>query len=161
MCATRSPFTRRTSAFARTPDPGHPSNFRPFLPSNMSDTSFRALIVEDEPHIRQYLELVLQSLGCGQREQAGSVEQARAIQAASPCDLILLDVNLPGEDGLAWLRELREAGDETVVVVISAQISAALVMEAAELGADGYLRKDMKREDLMAELRRLIDETLG
>ncbi len=127
----------------------------------MSDNSRRALIVEDEPHVRQYLELVLQSLGWERREQAGSVEQARTIHATSRFDLILLDVNLPGSDGLTWLRELRAAGDEAVIVVISSQVSAALVIDAAELGADGYLRKDMKREELTAELRRVIDETLG
>jgi DNA-binding response OmpR family regulator len=127
----------------------------------MSDTSLRALIVDDEPHIRQYLGLVLQSVGWELREQAGSVAEARTIHAASPCDLILLDVNLPGEDGLVWLRELRAEGDETVVVMISSQANAALIMEAAELGADAYLRKDMKREELAAELRRVIDDTLG
>ena len=128
---------------------------------NLSDSSLRALIVDDEPHIRQYLGLILQSLGVEQREQAGSVEEARSIHAERPGDLILLDVNLPGVDGLDWLRELRAAGDESVIVMISSQANAALVLEAAELGADGYLRKDMKREELVAELRRVIDDTFG
>ncbi len=127
----------------------------------MNFDSVRALIVDDEPHVRQYLALVLLSLGVETPAQAGSVEQARETHSREPADLILLDLNLPGEGGMAWLRELRAAGDEAVVVMVSSQANAAFVVEAAELGADGYLRKDMRRDELAAELGRILADTLG
>lgn len=127
----------------------------------MSFSSLRALLVDDEPHIRQYLALILQTLGVGTCVQAGGVDDARAAHAAKPADFILLDVNLPGAGGLDWLRELRAADEDVVVVMISSQANAALVLEAADLGADGYLRKDMRREDLAAELNKILTDTLG
>lgn len=127
----------------------------------MNFSSLRALLVDDEAHIRQYLALVLQSLGVETCAQASDVESARAAHAADPADFILLDVNLPGASGLDWLRELRAADDDVVVVMISSQANAALVLEAAELGADGYLRKDMRREEITAELKRVLGDTLG
>lgn len=127
----------------------------------MNLASVHALIVDDEPHIRQYLGLILQSLGVVAFAQAGGVEEARAAHAARPADLILLDLNLPGQSGMDWLRELRAAGDEAVVVMVSSQANTALVLESAELGADGYLRKDMGRGELITELGRILADTLG
>lgn len=127
----------------------------------MSRSSLRALIVDDEPHIRQYLALILRSLGIERHAEAGGVAEARAAQAKEPYDVVLLDLNLPGAGGMGWLRELRVADDETVVVMISSQAGAALVRGAAELGADGYLRKDMPREELTAQLGGILDDTLG
>ena len=127
----------------------------------MNFSSVSALIVDDEPHIRQYLALVLQSLGVTDCAQAGDVASARAAHAAKPAELILLDLNLPGESGMEGLRELRAAEDDAVVVMISSQANATFVKEAAELGADGYLRKDMSRAELTTELRRILSDTLG
>lgn len=127
----------------------------------MNLASVHALIVDDEPHIRQYLALVLQSLGLVDCAQAGDVAEARAAHASRPADFILLDINLPGTGGMEWLRELRAAEDNAVVVMVSSQANSALVIESAELGADGYLRKDMKRDELASELSRILADTLG
>lgn len=127
----------------------------------MNHSAVRALIVDDEPHVRQYLALILQSLGIVDCAQAGNIDEARAAHAAEPAEFLLLDINLPGASGMEWLRELRAAGDDAVVVLISSQANAAFVLESAELGADGYLRKDMMREELAAELGRIVADTLG
>jgi len=127
----------------------------------MTPSRIRALIVDDEPHVRQYLNLVLKTLGVEDAAQAGGLEEARVVHARTPCDLILLDLNLPGEGGMAWLRELRAADDEAVVVMVSSQAGSASVLEAAQLGADGYLRKDMRREELGSELARILADTFG
>lgn len=127
----------------------------------MSHSRIRTLIVDDEPHVRQYLSLVLKGLGMENPSQAGSVDEARTLHTKTPCDLILLDLNLPGQGGMVWLRELRAAEDEAVVVMVSSTAGAASVLEAAQQGADGYLRKDMRREELAAELARILADSFG
>lgn len=123
--------------------------------------SIHALIVDDEPHVRQYLALILRALGVADCSEAGSVEEARNAHAARPAEFIILDHTLPGASGMDWLRELRAGGDDVVVVMISSQAVAAVVLEAAELGADGYLRKDTSKAQLAEELRRILADTLG
>lgn len=122
----------------------------------MNLSSMRALVVDDEAHLRHYFVLILQMLGVGTCTEAASVEEARAAQAARPHEIILLDVNLPGVGGLDWLRELRAAEDDAVVVMVSSQAGAGLVTEAAQAGADGFLRKDVKREEIATELLRIF-----
>lgn len=127
----------------------------------MNRSEICALIVDDEAHVRRFFALVLQQLGVTDCAEAGSVAEARELHAAKPRALLLLDVNLAGESGLDWLRELRAADDDAVVVMMSALVPSALVKEASELGADGYLRKDMTREELAAELSGILTDTLG
>lgn len=127
----------------------------------MNLSSKRALVVDDEPHLRHYFALILQTLGVGVCTEAGGVAEARAAQAAQVHEIILLDVLMPGEGGLEWLRELRAADDDAVVVMVSSQAHAGLVNEAVAAGADGFLRKDMKREEIAAELLRILEDVFG
>src|SRR5690606_6144934 len=100
----------------RLPDPPAP----PASPSGGPVNGPRILVVEDDGSIATGLALNLKLEGY-QAEVVGDGEAALAAVAARPPDLILLDLSLPGKDGLAVLAELRRAGDTTPIVVLSAR----------------------------------------
>jgi two-component system response regulator DesR len=70
---------------------------------------------------------------------------------------VLLDVNMPGANGLELLHELSESNPTLPVVIVTSQTLAGTVQRAAELGAVGYLVKYSPKEDLVRSLREIID----
>jgi DNA-binding NtrC family response regulator len=104
------------------------------------------LLVDDEPAARYGTRRVLESQY--KIIEAGSAKEARAgLDAAKP-DLILLDMVMPEEDGLTFLRGLRAAGNHTPVLVVSALDSAGTAVEALRSGAQDYIVKGFDIEEL-------------
>lgn len=118
-----------------------------------------ALIVDDEAHVRAYVKLILISLGVERFFEASDVAAARVVWAEDRPDLVLLDVNLPDESGLSFLKEVRADDDEVYIVMLSANAQVATVKEAVNNGADGFIRKDSSREQVVAELREIFDQS--
>src|SRR6516162_4125641 len=111
------------------------------------------LIVDDEPASRYALRRALESRY--QIVEADSAVAARTSLAGRP-DLLLLDVVLPGEDGLAFLRWLREQGNELPVLMVSALDAAKTAVEALQLGAADYLVKGFELEELRQRVANLL-----
>lgn len=111
-----------------------------------SEERLRLLVVDDEEAARYGIR---RALSAYEVEEAGSVAEARAkIEGRDP-DLLLLDVNLPGESGLDFLRELRERGEDTPpVILITAHGSERMAVEALKSGAYDYLPKPFEVDDL-------------
>ena len=104
------------------------------------------LLVDDEANARYGSRRALESRY--QIVEAGSAAEARAgLEAAKP-DLILLDMVMPGEDGLALLRSLRAGGNQTPVLVVSALDTASTAVEALRCGAQDYIVKGFDIEEL-------------
>lgn len=104
------------------------------------------LIVDDEAAARYGMKRALE--GTCRVVEAGSAEEARAgIKSARP-DAILLDLIMPGEDGLTFLKRLREAGDETPVLIVTALDTAKTAVEALHAGATDYIVKGFDIEEL-------------
>src|SRR5918911_3598890 len=95
---------------------------------------FRLLVVDDEEAARYGMRRALSGFGY-EIAEAGSVAEARSVLAASRPDLLLLDVNLPGESGLVLLRELSAQEDPPLVVLITAYGSERMAVEAIKSGA--------------------------
>jgi DNA-binding NtrC family response regulator len=116
------------------------------------------LIVDDEPASRYALKRALEArYGV---VEADSAAAARTVLVAEKPDLLLLDVVLPGEDGLAFLKRLREEGNELPVLMVSALDTAKTAVEALQLGATDYLVKGFELEELrqrVANLLKLVD----
>nr|WP_295376728.1 response regulator transcription factor [Pseudoxanthomonas sp.] len=77
--------------------------------------------------------------------------------AATPVDVILSDIRMPGMDGIEALQQLRARGDRTPVLLLTTFDDGDLLLRAADAGAQGFLLKDAAPEDLRAAIRRVAD----
>src|ERR1700719_1027924 len=112
------------------------------------------LIVDDEPASRDGLR---QSLEAKYRiAEADSAEAAREALPREQPDLVLLDVVLPGQNGISFLRWMREQGSEVPVLMISALDTAKTAVEALQLGAADYLVKGFELEELRQRVANLL-----
>jgi two-component system nitrogen regulation response regulator NtrX len=112
------------------------------------------LIVDDEPAARYGLRRALEAKY--RVAEVDSVEAAREALPREQPDLILLDVVLPGENGLAFLRWMREQGSEVPVLMVSALDTAKTAVEALQLGAADYLVKGFELEELRQRVANLL-----
>src|SRR5919206_4755490 len=112
------------------------------------------LLVEDDERIRQALGLALADEGC-QVVEAQSGEEALELLASATVDLVLLDLMLPGVDGLAVCRTLRSRGDLPIIIV-TARSDTTDVISGLEAGADDYVTKPLGAMELAARIRAML-----
>lgn len=118
------------------------------------------LIVEDEVKLRNNICRGLREenfIVCGVRD-AEAAEQALA---TGDFDAIVLDLRLPGRDGITWLREIRAAGNAIPVLILTARGSVAERVMGLECGADDYLVKPFAFAEMLARIRALIRRRLS
>lgn len=114
----------------------------------------RVLLVEDDERIRQALSLALSDEGFT-IDEAGSGEEALPRLETEPFDVVLVDLTLPGIDGLEVVRTLRSRGDLPIIVV-TARTDARDVIAGLEAGADDYVTKPLMASVLAARIRALL-----
>jgi DNA-binding NtrC family response regulator len=112
------------------------------------------LIVDDEPAARYGLRRALESKY--RVAEADSAESARGALDTERPDLVLLDVVLPGQDGISFLKWMREHGNELPVLVVSALDTAKTAVEALRVGAADYLVKGFELEELRQRVANLL-----
>lgn len=112
------------------------------------------LIVDDEPAARYGLRRALEVKY--RIAEADSAESARKALETEKPDLVLLDVVLPGQDGLTFLRWMREQGSEVPVLMVSALDTAKTAVESLRLGAADYLVKGFELEELRQRVANLL-----
>ena len=115
-------------------------------------------MVDDEPAVRSALQRAL-ALERYEVELAADGSEALDRIAASPPDAIVLDVAMPGIDGLEVCRRLRHAGDRTPVLMLTARDAIDDRVEGLDAGADDYLVKPFALRELQARLRELLRRT--
>jgi two-component system nitrogen regulation response regulator NtrX len=115
----------------------------------------RVLIVDDEKNIQRTLGMVLRSEGYRVRE-SGRGEEALELLEESPADLVLLDVNLPGIDGIEVLKRIRARHPEVSVVLISGQATVAVAVEGTRAGAFDFLEKPLSKERVLLAVRNAL-----
>jgi len=116
-------------------------------------TSTRVLIVDDHPLTREALSGLLTHHGFEVCGEASGGEEAIAVAAELQPDLVLLDLTMPGVDGLQALPRLREASPSSAVVVLTAAEDEENLLGAIHAGAAGYLLKSEPPERIVAFLR--------
>ena len=119
----------------------------------------RILIVDDEPPIRRFLRTALTAQGY-RVEEAPDGESALDFLKRNPVDLIVLDLGLPGLDGLEVIRRRRGEGDATPIIILSSRDDEAGKVEALDLGADDYVSKPFGMEELSARIRAALRHRL-
>jgi two-component system copper resistance phosphate regulon response regulator CusR len=120
----------------------------------------RILIAEDEQRIVSFLEKGLGANGYT-TVSVGDGSSAIALARDDTFDLMILDLGLPGRDGRAVLREIRRRGERMPVVVLTARDGVDDTVGSLEEGADDYVTKPFRFEELLARIRiRLRDDTV-
>src|ERR1700680_379313 len=112
------------------------------------------LIVDDEPAARYGLRRALESKY--RVAEADSAEAAREALTREQPDLVLLDVVLPGQNGIEFLRWMRGQGREIAALIVSALDTAKTAVEALQLGAADYLVKGFELEELRQRVANLL-----
>jgi DNA-binding response OmpR family regulator len=115
----------------------------------------RVLLVEDYPPLRTAVNQALTVQGWAV-DVAGDGDEGRWYAKSNRYDLIILDIMLPGVDGLTLLREWRAAGDRTHVLLITARDSVDDRIAGLDVGADDYLPKPFAMGELLARARALL-----
>ena len=119
--------------------------------------SFRIVAVDDNAVVTQLISAVLGQGGYDVEVAASGGEALVALQR-NPPDLLLLDLQMPGLDGLEVLRILRgqKVCNGMPVLVLTAESDTHYVARAREMGAAGYLLKPFRAADLLAKVRRVL-----
>jgi DNA-binding NarL/FixJ family response regulator len=117
----------------------------------------RVLIVDDHPVVRRGLRSMLAALPDVRvvGEAGSGAEALRVLSDAAP-DVVLLDLRLPGADGIEVARRLRRVAPAVRIVILTIHDDAARVTRALEAGADGYLLKSASLDELAAAIRRVL-----
>ncbi|MGY1689736.1 response regulator [Geodermatophilus sp. SYSU D01105] len=114
----------------------------------------RVLVVDDHTVVRRGLTHLLATtddMECV--GEAADGDQAVEMIAEHRPDVVLLDLSMPGSDGVSVIRRLRAAGDPTRVLVLTSFSDAGLVLDAVSAGADGYLLKQSRAEQILDGVR--------
>jgi two-component system response regulator AtoC len=114
------------------------------------------LIVDDEAEIRSLLTDLLKDEGYAVRSAKSGAEAIAAVTKSAP-DLVMMDVKLPDQDGLAVLKQLKREHTELEVIVMTAFGGSSTAIKAMEHGAYDYVTKPFEVEDLLATLRRVFE----
>jgi two-component system OmpR family response regulator len=115
----------------------------------------RILVVDDEDNLRTMLVAALKFEGYDVAAAPNGREGLRSVKESKP-DLIVLDVMMPELDGFGMLKRLRETGDRTPVVFLTAKDTSADAVEGLGLGADDYLSKPFSLEELVARVEAVM-----
>lgn len=120
----------------------------------------RVLIIEDDALLGDGLASGLAALGFAVDWFRETRSGGRALEAA-PYDAIILDLGLPGEDGMAFLDRLRGSGSTTPVLVLTARDAVSSRITGLDAGADDYLVKPVALQELAARLRAITRRARG
>jgi DNA-binding response OmpR family regulator len=112
------------------------------------------VIVDDEPDIRQLIQAYLTRHGFAV-SQADGGRSLRALMAERPVDLVILDVNMPEQDGVSIARELRAIG-RIGIIMLTANSDAVDKVVGLEVGADDYVTKPFDPRELLARVRSVL-----
>ena len=121
----------------------------------MNDALARILIADDEADLRALLQRYLGDHGCAVRTVAGAADVDRLL-ARERFDVLVLDVMMPGEDGLSVCRRLRAQGETIPILMLTARGDPLDRIIGLEMGADDYLPKPFEPRELLARIQALV-----
>src|SRR5580700_120496 len=116
------------------------------------------LIVEDEADARNYFELAVRCLGYPAEIAEDGEEALACLNANRGISLVLLDLRMPRRDGLETLREMRHAGRNQPVIMLSGAATTTNVVQAIKAGATNFLSKPISHEDLILAIRSALSD---
>src|SRR5499425_3876866 len=123
-------------------------------------TCVKVLVIEDETRLAEQLQAALEEAGYAV-DRARDGEQGDYLGQTERYDAVILDLGLPKLDGLTVLRRWREAGVAVPVLVLTARGSWHEKVQGIDTGADDYVAKPFRMEELLARIRALIRRASG
>ncbi|HMX17113.1 MAG TPA: two-component system response regulator OmpR [Rhodocyclaceae bacterium] len=121
----------------------------------MSENRRKILVVDDDIKLRQLLERYLIQQGFAARAVDGAQAMDKAM-TRELYDLVVLDLMMPGEDGLAICRRLRGAGNDVAIIMLTAKGDEVDRIVGLEMGADDYLPKPFNPRELVARIQAVL-----
>lgn len=121
--------------------------------------AMRVLVVDDERAVRESLQRALELEGYDVELAADGEEAIERLTVTAPADAVILDVLMPGIDGLEVCRRLRAAGSAVPVLMLTARAEVDSRVAGLDAGADDYLAKPFALAELLARLRALLRRT--
>ena len=121
----------------------------------MNDRQHRLLVVNDDSRLRDLLVRYLGDQGL-EAKAVGDAAQMDKLRTREHFDLIVLDLMLPGEDGLTVCRRLRGTGDTTPIIMLTAKGEEVDRIVGLEMGADDYLPKPFNPRELLARIHAVL-----
>jgi two-component system NtrC family response regulator len=118
------------------------------------------LVIDDEDNMRWVLDRALKKAGYDVLT-ASRGDKGLELFALNPVDLVLLDLKMPGMDGLAVLRELRQRSKSVPILLLTAYATVPTAVEAMQVGATDYLRKPFDLESVLAKVHQFISESVS
>jgi DNA-binding NarL/FixJ family response regulator len=116
-----------------------------------------ALVVDDEPHVRVLIRVLLKQLGIETVWEAADGSEALEKAAAHNPHVILLDINLPQVGGLEVLAKLKAVHPTIPVIIVSSQSTMKTVIQTRELGAEAYVLKHAPKSEVLQMLSEAFD----
>jgi two-component system cell cycle response regulator len=115
----------------------------------------KLLTIDDSKTIRMILQRAFKEYACTLIEASNGEEGLKAAAEHNP-DLIILDITMPQMDGIQMLTLLREKGDNTPVVMLTAEGGSTSVQRAGHLGVRDYIAKPFQNEALIAKVEKIL-----
>ena len=126
----------------------------------MNTPEGKVLVVDDESSLRRVLRVTLAALGF-EAAEASTGEQALAMLSAGHYDVVLLDIEMPGIDGIQTCREIKKLSPRPVVLMLTVRDGGEDRAKAFEAGADDYVTKPFHLSDLVARVRAALGNPQG
>ncbi len=114
------------------------------------------LLVDDEPHIRKFVSLILKQIGNPIIVEASNGEEALEVYRRENPDLVLMDVSMPRMDGIEALKALKAFDPNCAVIMLTSLANRETIDQALEAGALNYIRKDTPKEQIAKALEETI-----
>ena len=130
------------------------------LNRNVTALRNHVLVLDDEPTMRRLLRTILLSQGYKVTEVHDAAGALEIIATCETIDLLILDLGLPGMNGLDLLRKIRGAGSSLPILVLSAKTDENTKVVALDLGADDYVTKPFGARELLARVRAALRHRL-
>lgn len=121
----------------------------------MNETAGKILVLDDDPELRNLLSAYLGSRGYTVRQAVDATHLDRLI-ARESFDVLVLDVMMPGEDGLSVCKRLRLEGETIPIVMLTARGETVDRIVGLEMGADDYLPKPFEPRELLARIQAMM-----
>jgi DNA-binding NarL/FixJ family response regulator len=131
------------------------------IPSVVTDrAALSVLIIDDEPHARAYVRLILSALGVTTVWEAGNGAEGLALYGQHRPSLVMLDLNMPVMAGDVTMSRLGAIDPDVAVIVMTSENGLRTVRLFQELGAIGYVLKQSSREQATRMIQEALDSLL-